>query len=179
MTDYGLKLLDKAEFFTGNKEIFIKTWIDACERVKPLHYDIQVCAVSSPFLAKPHSISKWDPNSDVPMVVLHFPKFSMTDGTFVTNVHDMYIYILFENSTLFGCRASFTAQHLQAKFAHSHLNGNPARTGRAQHFCLGSGPLSGTLARAASHNNPNFNTDLLVYLIMEIAVYLKWQSMKL
>lgn len=170
-TEYGKKLLEEFKLYYGSSEegaTFKKfrTYQEAAETVLPDNYDIYI-SYSPRYVGKPG----YNHQELTMALVLHFPELKMSDSTNHHTIYDMYVQ--YYNGRMTGKRTSFTVQELQQGYGHSHLSGGCNLGGRPSHFCLGSGPINDTLSRI---NNSRVTVDQVIYYILELKTYLKWQS---
>lgn len=175
MTEYGLKLEEDLKVFKGTKLSWVNKWLAACERLMPNHYDIQVRPKDSSFQ---DILPRGDwTRGDIPFVVLHFENLTITNDVLTQPILDMYVYILFDNSNLYGTRTTYTAEQFQSGYAHSHIseNGNIVTQGSIGSFCIGTGPIRATLLKQCE-NEDEFDVETAMLLIKELEVYLCWES---
>ena len=190
MTEYGKSLLTVVEntFPKSNSKLSINQqkikkwcieWINVLEQVMPDHYDIQYhYFVNSK--ENPTGIAGNENQFAInePVVVLHFPKFNITDNTYKHTITDMYVYLPINASWMYGKRGSFTLQEIQASYAHSHLASNIGDN-EAKSFCLGTGTIRDTLVQYLDISKIDLkdnNEENYKFLVFEILAYLKWQS---
>lgn len=164
MNPFGLEILKEISVHKKNyPEIvqWVTNWVTACEQLKPLHYDI--------VLSDNYAYS-----DNYPKVILHFPKFKITNGIDIHEIHDMFVQCKYGQSWIEGRRSSFTLQELQSNYAHSHLARGHTLQG-FESFCVGNGPINFSIMKN-SQLREIITVDEILYFIAEIQTYLKWQS---